>query len=700
MGSIIRDSCPHHPTIRIRRGPTTKLFEPQPLCPCPCHRSESMINHVLKSEPKSQIQSFQRSHSPTESLQSSVGSNESDLFSGMPKKVTREEIRKPPNVFNKFLQSIRWITQKVSLNKKTDIGFCDSSLESSTKEADESGKEEKFKTGRLCLGNHRRLVVDYSGKVHYRWLSIISFAVLYNTVFIIGRSVFWELQNFSPVTWYTLDYTCDTIYILDMVFQARTGYLEQGLLVEDSMKLLMNYARSSYFKLDVASIIPTDVLYMILGTSCHMIVPCSTIVRLNRMFRLHRMFEFFDRTETRTSFPYFFRIGKLIFYILVIIHWNACIYFSVSYFIGFGTDTWVYNISHPGHNTFQYQYIYSFYWSTLTMTTIGEVSTPQRDVEYLFMVLDFLIGVLIFATIVGNIGSMITNMNAARVEFQSRIDSVKQYMEFRKIGKELEDKVIKWFDYLWTNKQTADQEAVTSMLPDKLEAEIALHVHLDTLKRVRIFQDCEAGLMAQLVLKLKLQVFSPEDYICRKGDVGKEMYIVKRGKLEVVADDGQTVFVTLEDGSVFGELSIMNISGMKTGNRRTANVRSVGYSDLFVLSKEDLWNVLEEYPEAKKMLIERGRQILMKDGLLDEQALQESEAEQRTLKEKYENLEVALDNLQTRFSHLLAEYQSYQDRMRQRLQRLDKRWKWTKYGRKSPDKSENENISLREENSH
>ena len=133
-------------------------------------------------------------------------------------------------------------------------------------------------------------------------------------------------------------------------------------------------------------------------------------------------------------------------------------------------------------------------------------------------------GVLIFATIVGNVGSMITNMNAARADFQAQMDAVKQYMEFRHVSKDLENRVIKWFDYLWSNKQSLNEEAVTSILPDKLKAEIAINVHLQTLRRVQLFQDCEPGLLVELILKLRLQVFSPGDYICRKGDVGKEVF--------------------------------------------------------------------------------------------------------------------------------------------------------------------------------
>jgi len=50
-----------------------------------------------------------------------------------------------------------------------------------------------------------------------------------------------------------------------------------------------------------------------------------------------------------------------------------------------------------------------------------------------------------------------------------------------------------------------------------------------------------------------------------------------------------------------------------------ADVRSLGFSELFVLSKEDLWNALDEFPEARQKMIEVGRERLRQDGLLLEQ---------------------------------------------------------------------------------
>ncbi|XP_063224786.1 cyclic nucleotide-gated cation channel beta-1 [Bacillus rossius redtenbacheri] len=183
---------------------------------------------------------------------------------------------------------------------------------------------------------------------------------------------------------------------------------------------------------------------------------------------------------------------------------------------------------------------------------------------------------------------------------RTKLDGVKTYMRMRRVPNHLQVKVIKWFDYLWLTQKCSDEEKAVSCLPDKLKAEIAINVHLDTLKRVEIFQNTEAGFLCELVLRLRPVLFSPGDYICRKGEVGKEMYIVNHGRLQVVADNGKTVLATLKAGSYFGEISILNMG--TAGNRRTASVRSVGYSDLFVLSKKDMWDVLKEYPAARVRL--------------------------------------------------------------------------------------------------
>lgn len=49
------------------------------------------------------------------------------------------------------------------------------------------------------------------------------------------------------------------------------------------------------------------------------------------------------------------------------------------------------------------------------------------------------------------------------------------------------------------------------------------------------------------------------DFCTITGEVGKEMYIVNRGRLQVVADNGKTVLATLKAGSYFGEISILNM---------------------------------------------------------------------------------------------------------------------------------------------
>jgi CRP-like cAMP-binding protein len=62
------------------------------------------------------------------------------------------------------------------------------------------------------------------------------------------------------------------------------------------------------------------------------------------------------------------------------------------------------------------------------------------------------------------------------------------------------------------------------------------------------------------------------------GEVGKEMYIVNRGRLQVVGDNGKTVMASLKAGSYFGEISILNMgtAGKALGKYRgQANINDI-----------------------------------------------------------------------------------------------------------------------------
>ncbi|XP_055688772.1 cyclic nucleotide-gated cation channel alpha-3 isoform X6 [Lutzomyia longipalpis] len=433
-------------------------------------------------------------------------------------------------------------------------------------------------------------VFDPAGRLCYYWSMVVSMAFLYNFWVIIYRFAFQEINVESIVVWFCLDYFSDFLYLVDILFHFRTGYLEDGVLQTDSTKLRQHYMNSTTFYIDCLCLLPLDFLYLSIGF--------NSILRSFRLVKIYRFWAFMDRTERHTNYPNLFRSTSLIHYLLVIFHWNGCLYHIIYKNNGFGSKNWVYHDSESADVV--KQYLQSYYWCTLALTTIGDLPRPRSKAEYVFVIVQLLFGLMLFATVLGHVANIVTSVSAARKEFQAKLDGVKTYMRMRRVPNHLQVKVIKWFDYLWLTQKCSDEERAVSCLPDKLKAEIAINVHLDTLKRVEIFQNTEAGFLCELVLRLRPVLFSPGDYICRKGEVGKEMYIVNRGRLQVVADNGKTVMASLKAGSYFGEISILNMG--TAGNRRTASVRSVGYSDLFVLSKKDMWDVLKEYPAARVRL--------------------------------------------------------------------------------------------------
>ncbi|XP_060517938.1 cyclic nucleotide-gated cation channel beta-1 isoform X2 [Cylas formicarius] len=488
-------------------------------------------------------------------------------------------------------------TQSPEISKKPrlSISFSDKYIE----ELSTSDKGDR--TGCFWKFLYRTEIIDPNGKMYITWMCVVTMAVLYNIWVIPLRSTFPYQTSKNRLWWMAFDYVADIIYILDIIIvQPRIKYLNEGFWVSDAKLLRQNYVKNKHFKLDLVSLLPLDIFYVFYG-------PDFAILRFPRFFKLHTFWEFFSLVDRQLSNPYIIRITKTLVYMMYLIHLNACAYYAFSKWEGIGSNSFVYN----GQGN---AYIKCFYFATKTATSIGKNPKPSQETEYIFMTFSWLMGVFVFALLIGQIRDIISTATRLKTEYRKLMDETLEYMRRLNLPQDMQRRVQLWFNYTWETQHTLDENRIMDWLPHKMKTDIAINVHINTLNKVKLFADCDEALRRELVLELKSVIYLPGDVICKKGDIGTEMYIIQSGQVEVVGRNKNDVLATLSEGSVFGEISLLGIPGM---NRRTADVRSKGFSNLFVLDKASLNQALSHYPEAQELLNKKAKLLMKKNAALE-----------------------------------------------------------------------------------
>jgi uncharacterized membrane protein len=94
---------------------------------------------------------------------------------------------------------------------------------------------------------------------------------------------------------------------------------------------------------------------------------------------------------------------------------------------------------------------------------------------------------------------------------------------------------------------------------------------------------------------LELKLVSKGDVLFRFGDPGDRMFMVRRGTIEIYAQDlmGQKIVLeTVGPGGQFGELALFD------GGARTAAAVALEDSEVLTLDREDLMGFVRRHPEA------------------------------------------------------------------------------------------------------
>lgn len=248
-------------------------------------------------------------------------------------------------------------------------------------DADEVASEEDDNTNHTILTYLRFTcgtcyptgVIDPDGSFLYYWVYLLITAVRYNFWVIILRVAFSEAQQDYASLWWVLDSVSDFIYLADIVINCRVGFVEEGILVKDPARACKRYLKSPTFFLDVLSVLPLELLYFRTGV--------QPIFRFPRLVKVYKSQGIKSRLEGRSNHPTIVRVFFLVHLMFMLIHWNAGIYFLISRAEGFGSNEWLYPALNGSYDTLTRKYVRSFYWSTLTLTTIGDLPSPVTNVE-------------------------------------------------------------------------------------------------------------------------------------------------------------------------------------------------------------------------------------------------------------------------------------------------------------------------------
>uniref|UniRef100_A0AAR2JT35 Cyclic nucleotide-binding domain-containing protein n=1 Tax=Pygocentrus nattereri TaxID=42514 RepID=A0AAR2JT35_PYGNA len=440
----------------------------------------------------------------------------------------------------------------------------------------------------------------FTDRRYIKWLSVVTVAYNYNIWFATARLCFPYHTPAAVPFWILFDILSDIINVIDIIiFQPRLQFVKGGDIIKDRPMSKQKYRQSTRFQTDLISIIPFDLLSLYFGF--------SSVYRLNRFLRIESFFEFSDRLESIMAKAYIWRVARTIGYLLYCLHINSCLYYVASAYEGLGSTKWTYD----GQGT---AYLRCYYFATRTLITIGGLPEPHTLFEIIFQMVNFFMGVFVFSSLIGQMRDVIGAATAGQTYFRASMDTCVAYMNTYSIPRMVQNRVRTWYNYTWDSQGMLDESELLDKMPLVMRTAIAVDINLATFQKIDLFKGCDNQMLVDMLLRLKSIVYLPGDFVCKKGDIGREMYIIKAGEVQVIGGpDNKIVFVTLKAGCVFGEISLLQ-SAKDGGNRRTANVAAHGFANLFVLDKKDLNDILVHYPESQKVLARKGRKLMKAKG--------------------------------------------------------------------------------------
>lgn len=380
---------------------------------------------------------------------------------------------------------------------------------------------------------------------------------------------------------------CDCLFACHIFVSFRIGFWhnEHGrwLLCMNSKEVAIKYIKT-WFALDVLSIFPLDKLVKdaTVGLTALLLIP--------RLLRFRKLFDMKD-----TSVSLYTGLMNNLFAFLLLTHCLACALAFMDLSYGVEGCEVSHSVMYESASLGElYLSILAFQGKAIADMGSGAVTCSVG--HSILELITTIVGMIVFATILGNINSYVSFHNTAKAQYLSTRQLLVNFLHQHGVTQSLQNRCEKALQFGFIHRQT-EVEQTLRLLPEHIREEINMERYRHAVDLIPCLRFMGPTIKRKICYKIETKYFLPESIIVEKGQECDTCYVFLRGNAicgpRFYMDDSEPYYETVGGGEYFGD------QGLVLENFFSSDmVKSITYCEVASLSKKDLLEVLETDAQA------------------------------------------------------------------------------------------------------